>query len=367
MLISVNNFDGARRFLFTSGERVRKVRLDGRDVENRVNAREGFGETDFVGPAGDLLLDFVGTEVSLGEFLRRSGGCNELGGDKDLVSDLENGVGRTFLVSDLFVTLRSNSNLRTEIFVNGLEIVDVILSKFSVFARNGGLVESNSRMITLVREERCESGGSVWNVVERKLSKGEELCPVVLLVGAVHPDVLFEGLIHAFRLSVSFRVMTGSKMHLHVEQFAQCAEERGDEFRASVTSDVGRDSVFREDVNKEDPGELGRVDVSVTGDENNLLGSTINDDADAIILAGIWKEFNEVDRNGMPRAERNRKRSEEAIGLVPWGLVALAMSAGSTIIPNKRPHFRPGVFSTDESQSTVLSKMAGEYVVMLML
>jgi hypothetical protein len=84
------------------------------------------------------------------------------------------------------------------------------------------------------------------------------------------------------------------------------------------------------------------------------------DDTDAIKLAGVWKEFNEVDRYQMPRTKKT-------VRLVPRGLVALAMSAGFAVIPDKAPYLGPCVFTLDESQCMVLSKMAREYVSMLML
>jgi hypothetical protein len=52
---------------------------------------------------------------------------------------------------------------------------------------------------------------------------------------------------------------------------------------------------------------------------------------------------------------------------VPRSLVTLAVSAGLAIVADKTMHFQPGVFTPDESQSAVLSKMAGEYVIMLIL
>ena len=69
----------------------------------------------------------------------------------------------------------------------------------------------------------------------------------------------------------------------------------------------------------------------------------------------------------MPRAEGYRKWSEEAIRLVPRSLVAFAVGTGTTIISDERPHARPRIFASDESQCPVLSKMAGENVVMLVL
>jgi hypothetical protein len=55
-------------------------------------------------------------------------------------------------------------------------------------------------------------------------------------------------------------------MHDHVEKFAQCTEKGGNEFRASVGSDVGWNTVFGKDVDKEKPGELDGGDMAVAGE-----------------------------------------------------------------------------------------------------
>jgi tRNA pseudouridine-54 N-methylase len=52
---------------------------------------------------------------------------------------------------------------------------------------------------------------------------------------------------------------------------------------------------------------------------------------------------------------------------VPQGLVALAVSAGLAVVADETTHFQPGIFVPDESQGAVLSKMAREYVIMLIL
>jgi hypothetical protein len=69
----------------------------------------------------------------------------------------------------------------------------------------------------------------------------------------------------------------------------------------------------------------------------------------------------------MPRTKGNQKGTEKAVRFMPRGLVALAVGAGFAIIPDKVPHLRPCIFTPDKNQCTVLSKMAGEYVIILML
>jgi len=69
-----------------------------------------------------------------------------------------------------------------------------------------------------------------------------------LLVVAVATEVLLEGMIDAFGLAVAFWMVTGSEVELHVEGFSKTTEEMGDEFGASVGSDVEWDSVLGKDI-----------------------------------------------------------------------------------------------------------------------
>jgi hypothetical protein len=92
-----------------------------------------------------------------------------------------------------------------------LEFVCVILSLVDIGTNDSRIGESEKRVITLVCKERRYAGRCVRSVVERKLSKREKLSPVVLVIRTIHADVLLEGLIHVFRLSVGLWVMAGRK------------------------------------------------------------------------------------------------------------------------------------------------------------
>ena len=46
-------------------------------------------------------------------------------------------------------------------------------------------------MITLVSKEGCDSGSSTGCIVVGELSEWEEFIPIVLLIIAVDPDILF--------------------------------------------------------------------------------------------------------------------------------------------------------------------------------
>ena len=54
-------------------------------------------------------------------------------------------------------------------------------------------------------------------VVAGELREREKLSPVVLLVVAVIPDVLFQCLISAF----TFRMVTGGEVKLHIESISE--------------------------------------------------------------------------------------------------------------------------------------------------
>jgi hypothetical protein len=71
--------------------------------------------------------------------------------------------------------------------------------------RDGGVV-------ALVGEEGRDVSSGTRSIVVRKLHEGEELRPVVLLVIAIHPDILLQGLVDSLSLTVSFQMITGGEV-----------------------------------------------------------------------------------------------------------------------------------------------------------
>jgi hypothetical protein len=66
-----------------------------------------------------------------------------------------------------------------------------------------------------------------------------------LLVVAVNVEILLKGLVNTFRLTVTFRVVTGGKVELHVKSFSERLDKVGDELRTSIGSDVTGNSMLR--------------------------------------------------------------------------------------------------------------------------
>ena len=86
-------------------------------------------------------------------------------------------------------------------------------------------MNSNVLMVAFVGIEGHNAGGSTWRIVLCKLSKWEQVEPIVLLVVAVDSDVLFQSLISSFGLSITFRMITGGEVKLHVESETERSEE----------------------------------------------------------------------------------------------------------------------------------------------
>ena len=64
-----------------------------------------------------------------------------------------------------------------------------------------------------------DSSGSIRGVIISKFGDGEQIWPIVLLVVAVYSEVLLQGLIRLFGLSVAFGMITTGEVELHVQDF----------------------------------------------------------------------------------------------------------------------------------------------------
>ena len=113
-------------------------------------------------------------------------------------------------------------------------------------------VDGKVRVIPLVGIERGNGGSRAQSIVVSKLCEREQCEPVVLLIVAVDLDVLFQGLVSALGLTVTFRMVPRGKVQLHVQGRAKRSEEVRDELRTPIASYMGWDSVLQEDVDDEE-------------------------------------------------------------------------------------------------------------------
>ena len=162
-------------------------------------------------------------------------------------------------------------------------------------------------MVAFVGKEGGNSSSSGRSIVVSKLRERKEIGPVVLLVVAVGAEILFQSLVRAFGLTIAFGVISGGEVESDVEGFGKGMEEVGDELRSAIGGDMGRSSVLGEHMEYEEFSKLRRVDGVMSGDEDGLLGETINDDENGGEAGGGWELFDEVHGDGVPRLIRDRE------------------------------------------------------------
>ena len=92
----------------------------------------------------------------------------------------------------------------------------------------------NVRVISFISKEWGYSCSSTRSIVISELRKCEKFGPVVLLIVAVYAEVLFQCLVGAFGLSVTFWVISGGEVKLHVESFTKRSKEVRDELCSTV-------------------------------------------------------------------------------------------------------------------------------------
>jgi hypothetical protein len=68
------------------------------------------------------------------------------------------------------------------------------------------------------------------SIVIRKLSKWQQLGPVVLLITAIQLEVLFESLVYTFGLTVASGMITQGEMQIHIESLAKGTEKVRNKF-----------------------------------------------------------------------------------------------------------------------------------------
>ena len=99
-------------------------------------------------------------------------------------------------------------------------------------------------MVSLISKEQSHPGGRAFGVVVSKLGNREPAGPVVLLEITVNAEVLFQGLVYSFCLTVCLGMVAGSEVQVDSEECAKRMEKVGDELGTSVRADMHQDSMF---------------------------------------------------------------------------------------------------------------------------
>src|SRR5882724_253627 len=95
-----------------------------------------------------------------------------------------------------------------------MELLEICRNLMSSIRHNRFKGHFKFWMEALVGEERGDHGCRVRRVVVWKLSQGQEVDPIILLVVDVYPKILFQDLVDPFGLAVSLRVIGHQKVGL---------------------------------------------------------------------------------------------------------------------------------------------------------
>jgi len=112
-------------------------------------------------------------------------------------------------------------------------------------------IHGDVQMKIFVSEERGNASSGAQSIIVSEFCQREEFGPIVLLIIAIDSNVLFQGLICSFSLSVSFGVITRGEVELHIQSCSERLEEVGYKLGASVGSNVRQDTIFRENMHNE--------------------------------------------------------------------------------------------------------------------
>ena len=124
-------------------------------------------------------------------------------------------------------------------------------------------------------------------------------------------DVLFQGLVDMFCLSIAFQVVTRSEMKFHVQGFAERSKEVRDKLGAAIRCNMGRNTVFGKYMDNEELSQLSGSDGVLCGDENALLGETIYHYQDSGKPFRNQEVFNEIHGNRIPQTGRDGELTEK--------------------------------------------------------
>ena len=123
-------------------------------------------------------------------------------------------------------------------------------------------------MVTFVDKEWGDSCSGTQGMVVSKFHKQEQGVPVILLIIAKYPQVLFQGLIGLFGPSITFGMVSGGEVELHVKCFSKRAEKLGDELGTLVGGYMFGDAMLREDMHDEYCCKVLRCTMDCHWDEN---------------------------------------------------------------------------------------------------
>ena len=327
------------------GDGVGVVGFEEGDVEDRMKETHSVRELESECMARDFMGDGERTETFVVKLLGRAFGRDVLSIQPDEVADFEVGSGESATVGRDLVLGLGDFDLVSAIGVEvGEGFGEVVGSRVGDrdIEREGG-----ARIITIVGKERGDLSRRVRGIVVGELGDGEEVCPVVLLIVGVHPEVGLQCLVRALGLAVGLGVECSGEIQLHVQESAEGRHELGGECGTPIRDDIRGDTMLGEDVAYVEASDVGRRRGGGCGNEEGHFGESVHNDEDGVVGdSGIGGNGNgeltyEIDRDGLPGSFGDGELLEQPIGLVSRSFVAGTGVACATVVADHRAQARP--------------------------
>ena len=190
------------------------MKFEHRNVVDRVDVAELLRKVQSVRLRANLSNNAVRTERLLGKLRGRAGSPEELRFNEHLVTNFNFRWRSPACVSRSLITSLRLGNLLPQLGLQLFQVHDEIsgLGRGKVAFR----VDCEVRVVTLVREEWGNPRSRARGVVVREFRERKQFRPVVLLVIAVHPKILFQSLVSTLGLPIRFRMVSGSEVQPHV-------------------------------------------------------------------------------------------------------------------------------------------------------
>jgi len=135
--------------------------------------------------------------------------------DESLITNFEVRRRNPILICRTLVLFLRKSDGISEFCMELVEVSDVLVC----MSRNKIIfwMDGDGRVIAFVGKERRNSGCSIWSIVISKLGQRKEQTPVILLIVGIHTEILLQGLVDSFGLTITFRVISGGEVQLHIK------------------------------------------------------------------------------------------------------------------------------------------------------
>jgi hypothetical protein len=185
----------------------------------------------------------------------------------------------------LFLMLLLKPQSRLRILPGFLEVGDAVISGPEAGLPANWNIEAGE--ITMVQFKGAPVMGAVSARVDDKLRHREMEVPVILSAASENPEVFFDLLVSALRLSISLRVVSSSEIRLDSE----ASEEGSHKFRGKLRSPV-TDNDRREAMEPENLPIVqirSSVGVYFAGSRNCMgpFSGVVGDGEDSVIAMGV--------------------------------------------------------------------------------